>query len=113
VNRHARDNQDNKATLLGCRHLGAMKNLMEQFANNFNYPTFEEKMGQKRKALHKEDILKKGVLLIVLTNEEEKDATSFCEEDEDEMPIVTKRDIQEFKDTKNVLSVSIFKFMRH
>jgi hypothetical protein len=29
------------------------------------------------------------------------------------MPIVTKRDIQEFKDTKNVLSVSIFKFMRH
>jgi hypothetical protein len=33
--------------------------------------------------------LKKGVVLIVLSDEETKDATFFCEEDEDEMPTFT------------------------
>jgi hypothetical protein len=46
--------------------------------------------------------LKKGVFLIVLNDEETKDATSFCEEDKDEMPIVIDKDIQEFKDTQTM-----------
>jgi hypothetical protein len=29
------------------------------------------------------------------------------------MPIVIERDIQEFKDTNNVLNMSIFKFIKH
>jgi hypothetical protein len=56
----------------------------------------------KCKAPHKEEILKNGVVLIVLSDEETKDATSFSEKDEDEMPIVTKRDIQEYKDTQTM-----------
>jgi len=39
-----------------------------------------------------------GVVLNVLSDEETKDATSFSEEDEEEILNVTKRDIQEFKD---------------
>ncbi len=54
------------------------------------------------KTPHKEEILKKGVLLIVLSDKETKDATSFCEKDEDEMPIVKKKDIQEFKNTQTM-----------
>jgi hypothetical protein len=44
--------------------------------------------------------LKNGVFLNVLSNKEIEDATSLSEEDEDEMLIVTKKDIQEFKDTR-------------
>jgi hypothetical protein len=51
-------------------------------------------------------------ILIVLNNKE-KDVTSFSEEDEDKMPIMIERDIQEFKDTYNVLNMSIFKFIKH
>jgi hypothetical protein len=43
-----------------------------------------------------EEILKNCVLLIVLSNEEAKDATSLKEEDKDEMPFVIVRDIQKF-----------------
>jgi hypothetical protein len=57
--------------------------------------------------------LTNGVVLIISSDEETKDAISFSEEDKDEMPTVTKRDIQEFKDTNNVLTLSIFKFIKH
>jgi hypothetical protein len=55
----------------------------------------------------------KWCILIVLNNKETKDVTSFSEEDKDKMPIVIERDIQEFKDTNNVLNMSIFKFIKH
>jgi hypothetical protein len=41
--------------------------------------------------------LKNGVILIVLSNNEAKDATSLSEEDKDEMLVVIEKDIQEFK----------------
>jgi hypothetical protein len=41
-----------------------------------------------------------GVLLIVLSNEEVENATSSNEEDKYEMLVITKRDIQEFKETQ-------------
>jgi len=43
-------------------------------------PASKEKKGRKCKALHKEEILKNGVLLIVLSDNKAKDATSFSEE---------------------------------
>ncbi len=51
---------------------------------------------------HKEEILKNGVFLIVLSDEEAKDATSLSGEDEDEMLVVTKKNIQEFKDPRTM-----------
>jgi hypothetical protein len=39
--------------------------------------------------LNKEEILKNGLLLIVLSDKEVHDATSLSEEDKDEMLIVT------------------------
>jgi hypothetical protein len=56
----------------------------------------------KCKTPHEEEILKNDVLLIVLSDEEAKDATSFSEKDEDDMPIVTKRGIQEYKYTQTM-----------
>ncbi len=99
MNRHARDNEDSKTTLLGCRHSSVIKELMKQFANNFSLLVSKKKKGWKCKAPHKEEILKNGVLLIFLNNKEAKDATSLREEDKDEMLVITERDIQEFKDT--------------
>jgi hypothetical protein len=43
--------------------------------------------------LHKEKILKNGVLLIVLSNEEVKDATFLSKEDRDKMLVIIERDI--------------------
>jgi hypothetical protein len=48
--------------------------------------------------LHKEKILKNGVLLIVSRDNKAKDATSFSEEEEDEMLVIIERDIHELKD---------------
>jgi len=56
---------------------------MEQFANNFSLPTSKKKNGRKCKALHKEEISKNGILLIVLSDEEAKDVTSLSKENED------------------------------
>jgi len=66
----------------GCRHLNVIKDLTKQFANNFNLSPSKEKKGQKCKIGHKEEILKNGVLLIVLNNEKTNDAIASCEEDE-------------------------------
>jgi hypothetical protein len=41
--------------------------------------------------------LKNGALLIVLNDDETKDATSLSEKNKDEMLVVTKRDIKELK----------------
>jgi hypothetical protein len=49
--------------------------------------------------VQKEEILTNGVLSIVLSNKEMEDVTSFIEENEDEMPVMIERDIQDFKDT--------------
>jgi hypothetical protein len=62
----------------------------------------KRKKGWKCKAPHKEEILTSSSFLIVLSNEETKDAISVSEENKDKMSIVTKRDIQEFKDTRTM-----------
>jgi len=46
--------------------------------------------------------LKNDALLIVLNDDETKDATSLSEEDKDEILVVTKRDIQELKDRQTI-----------
>jgi hypothetical protein len=43
--------------------------------------------------VHREEIMTNGVILNVLGNEEIEEATSFSEEDEEEIPIVIDRDI--------------------
>jgi hypothetical protein len=48
--------------------------------------------------MHNEETVTNGVILNILNDEEIEDARSFSEEDEKEILIVTKRDIQEFKD---------------
>ncbi len=99
VNRHARDNEDNITTMLRCKHSSTMDDLMEQLANNFNLLISREKKGRKCKTTHKEEIMTNDIVLIVLSDKGIEDATSCNEEEEDEMTIMTKRDIQEFKDT--------------
>lgn len=47
-------------------------------------------------------IWKNGALLIILNDDDAKDATSLSEEDKDEMLVVTKRDIQELKDRQTI-----------
>jgi hypothetical protein len=81
-------------------HSSAINDLIEQFANNFSLLISKEKKGQKCKAMHKEEIMTNNVVLIVLSDKGTKVATSCNEKEEDEMPIMTKRDIQEFKDTR-------------
>jgi len=46
------------------------------------------------------EILKNGALIIALSNNEAKDATSLSKEDEDKMLVIVDRDIQQFKDTQ-------------
>jgi hypothetical protein len=46
------------------------------------------------------EILINGVILIVLSNEEVENATSSNEKDKYEIPIMTERDIEEFKETQ-------------
>jgi hypothetical protein len=99
VNRHAKDSEDKMTTMLGCRHLNAIDDLTKQFANNFTLLASKEKNGQKCTTMHKEKIMTNGVVLIVLSDKGIKDVTSYSEEEENEMPIMTDKDIQEFKDT--------------
>ncbi len=63
----------------------------------FQPSCIQRKKNQKCKAPCKEENLKNGVILIVLSNNEAKDATSLSEEDKDEMLVVIEKDIQEFK----------------
>ncbi len=93
VNRHDRDSEDNKTTLLGCKDLSIIEELTKKIVNNFNLFASKKKNGRKCKTPHKEEILKNGVLLIILSDEEAKDATSLNKEDKDEMRVVTYRDI--------------------
>jgi hypothetical protein len=51
----------------------------------------KNKKGRKCKAVHKEEIMTNGVVLIVLSNKGTKDVTFCNEKKEVEMPIVTKR----------------------
>jgi hypothetical protein len=46
------------------------------------------------------EILINDIFLFVLSNEEVENATSSNEEDKYEMPIMTERDIEEFKETQ-------------
>jgi hypothetical protein len=48
----------------------------------------------------REKNLDKWSILIVLSNKEIENATSSNEEDKYEMPVMTKRDIQKFKETQ-------------
>ncbi len=97
VNQHITDSEDNKTTLSRCRHSNVMEELMEQFANNFNLHASKEKKNHKCNTSHQKKILKNGALLIVLNDDETKDATSLSEKNKDEMLVVTKRDIKELK----------------
>ncbi len=45
VNRHARDNKNNKTTLSKCRHLNAIKELMKQFTENYSLLASKERKG--------------------------------------------------------------------
>jgi hypothetical protein len=54
----------------------------------------QEKNGEKCTSIHKEKIMTNGVVLIVLGDKGIEYVTSYSEEEEDEMPIMTKRDIQ-------------------
>ncbi len=75
---------------------------MEQFVDNFSLFASKEKKSWKCKTWHKEEILKYGVLLIVLRDYGVEDAISFSEENEDEMLVVIEREIQEFKNTQTM-----------
>jgi hypothetical protein len=75
VNRHAKDSEVSKTTLLKCRYSNELEKLKENFGCNFNFLAYKEKKVQKCKAPHKEEILKNGVLLIILNNEEAEDAS--------------------------------------
>ncbi len=47
-----------------------------------------------------------GVILNILSYEEIKNETSFSEENEEEIPIVTKRDIHELKSKQTLYWIS-------
>jgi hypothetical protein len=47
-----------------------------------------------------------GVILNVLSNKRTKDAISFSEEDEEEIPIMIEKDVQKFKDRQTMYSIS-------
>jgi len=70
---------------------------MIQFVDNFNLLHSKERNGWKYNATHKEKTMTIGVILNILSYEEIKNETSFSEENEEEIPIVTKRDIHELK----------------
>jgi hypothetical protein len=42
VKRHARDTENNITTMLGCKHLNAIEDLMEYFTNYFSLLAFKE-----------------------------------------------------------------------
>jgi hypothetical protein len=73
--------------------------LTKQFANNFTLLASKEKNGQKCTTMHKEKIMTNSVVLIILSDKGIEDVTSYSEEEENEMPIMRNKDIQEFKDT--------------
>lgn len=101
-------------TMSGCKNLNIIKDLTKQFANNFSFSPSEEKKGQKCKIGHEEKILRNGVLLIVLSDKKNKRCNSFSwRRWTYEMPIVIKKDIQEFKKINNVLNLFVFKFIKH
>jgi hypothetical protein len=90
VERSVKDNEERMTTII--------EDLMEQFANNFNLLHSKEMKGHKYNAIHKEENMTNGVVLNILNDEETKNAKSFSEEDEEEIFVVTKRDIHEFED---------------
>lgn len=90
VERFVRDSEEKTTT--------AIEDLMEQFINNFNLLHSKERKCHKYNAMHKEETTTNGVALNVLSDEETKNAKSFSEEDEEEIFIVTKRNIHEFKE---------------
>jgi hypothetical protein len=57
--------------------------------------------------MHKEGILTNGVLLIILSNEETHDATSFSEKNEALMLVVIEKDIEKFIKTHEQFTESI------
>jgi hypothetical protein len=76
----------------------AIEDLITQFADNFILLHSKYKKGQKYNATHKEDTITNGVVLNILGDERTKNVRSFSEENEEEILVVTKRDIHEFKD---------------
>ncbi len=81
VNRHVRNIEDKMTTMWRCMHSSTIDDSMEQLANNFNLFISKEKNGRKCKAAHKEEIMRNGVVLIILSDKGIEDATS-CNEEE-------------------------------
>jgi hypothetical protein len=79
-----------------------IEDLIEQFANNFNLLHSKEKKGWKYNAMHKEKTMTNGVILNILSDKEPKDAKSYSEKDEEEILVVTERNVQEFKDRQTM-----------
>lgn len=85
VKKPTKDSEEKMMTII--------KDLMEQFANNFNLLHSKERKGRKYNAACKEETMTNGIVLNVLSNEEIEDARSFNEKDEKEILVMTKRDI--------------------
>ncbi len=71
----------------------AIKDLMEWFVDNFSLFHSKERKGWKYNVVHKEETMTNCVVLNVLCDEETKDARSFNEEDEEEILVMTEKDI--------------------
>jgi membrane carboxypeptidase/penicillin-binding protein PbpC len=80
VNRHAINSEDRKKTLSRCKHLSTIKELMEQFANNFNLPA-----SNKKKVKNAKHCTRKRSFLIVLSDEEVEDVTSLNKKNKDKI----------------------------
>jgi hypothetical protein len=95
VNWQVKDSEDSKTTLSKCKHLSAIEELTKYFTDNFNLHPSKEKKSRKCNASHQKEILKIGTLLIILNDDETKDATSLNKEDKDKMLVMIEKDIQD------------------
>jgi hypothetical protein len=66
VERHVKDSEKRTTTII--------KNLIEQFVNNFNHLHSKKRKGRKYNASHKEETMTIGVVLNILNNAEIEDA---------------------------------------
>ncbi len=86
---------------LGLQHIQTQS---KSWKNNFQtisifFLTKRKKVGSVKQCMREKN-LDKWSILIVLSNKEIENATSSNEEDKYEMPVMTKRDIQKFKETQ-------------
>ncbi len=68
-----------------------MKNLMKNFSDNFNLHTLKKNKNEREVKGNEKTLLKEGVFIIVINDEEEEETIEL------ETLIMTEIDIQEFK----------------